>query len=220
LHPLAQGVCFLVDEIQKFQKRQTAYKIRIKDILNSMYIKREGFNPNYLEISGKKISRVNVIGVVVQKSVINNFKTVVVDDGSGEISARIFENDALLENIQIGNVILVIGRPREFASEKYVLIEIIKKIETDWAKVRKLELNLDIKTANIDFKSERLQSEIVIESPKNKIIKLIKTLDEGEGVLVENIPVNSNEDIDKIVSVLLKEGDVFEVKPGKLKVLE
>ena len=37
---------------------------------------------------------------------------------------------------------------------------------------------------------------------------------------MDNIPVNSNEDIDKIVGVLLKEGDVFEVKPGKLKVLE
>ena len=142
------------------------------------------------------------------------------DDGSGEISARIFENDNLLKNIQIGNVILIIGRPREFASEKYVLIEIIKKIEMGWTKVRKLELNLDIKTTNTNIKSEKLQSETVIEKPKNNILKLIKDLDKGEGVLVDNIPVNKNEDIDKIISVLLKEGNIFEVKPGKLKVLE
>ena len=209
-----------MDEIQKFQNRQTAYKVHIKDILNSKYTKREGFNPNYLGIKGKEISRVNVIGVVVQKSLMYNYKTIIMDDGSGEISARIFENDALLDNIQIGNVVLVIGRPREFSSEKYVLIEIIRKIDSEWAKLRKLELNLDIKITNIDLKTEKLQNEIVIESPKNKILKLIKDLDEGEGVLVDNIAVNSKEDIDKIVSVLLKEGDVFEVKPGKLKVLE
>lgn len=209
-----------MDGIQRFQKRQTAYKVQIKDILNSKYTKSEGFNPNYLEIKGKEISRVNVIGVVVQKSPINNYKSIIMDDGSGEILARIFENDAKFDNIQIGNVVLVIGRPREFSSEKYVLIEIIRKIEPEWAKVRKLELNLDIKTTNTDFKSEKLESEIVIKSPKNRILKLIKDLDEGEGVLVDNIPVNINEDIDKIVSVLLKGGDVFEVKPGKLKVLE
>ena len=210
----------MVEVEQKFQRRQIAYKVRIKNILESKYTKREGFNPNFLEINGREISRINIIGVVVQKSAINNYKTIVMDDGSGEISARIFENDALLDNIQIGNVVLVIGRPREFSSEKYVLIEIIRKIEPEWAKVRKLELNLDIKTTNTDFKNEKLQNEIVIESSKNKILKLIKDLDKGEGVLADNIPVNSNEDIDKIVSVLLKEGDVFEVKPGKLKVLE
>jgi len=210
----------LVEVEQKFQRRQIAYKVRIKNILESKYTKREGFNPNFLEINGREISRINIIGVVVQKSAINNYKTIVMDDGSGEILARIFENDALLDNIQIGNVVLVIGRPREFSSEKYVLIEIIRKIEPEWAKVRKLELNLDIKTTNTDFKNKKLQNEIVIESSKNKILKLIKDLDKGEGVLADNIPVNSNEDIDKIVSVLLKEGDVFEVKPGKLKVLE
>ena len=92
---------FLVDEIQKFQKRQIAYKVQIKDIHNSIYTKREGFNPNYLEINGKEISRVNVIVVVVQKTVINNYTTIVVDDGSGELSVRIFESDILLKNMKI-----------------------------------------------------------------------------------------------------------------------
>ena len=59
------------EEETKFQKRQTAYKIRIKDILSSRYIKTEGFNPNYLEINGQEVSRVNILGVIVQKGLID-----------------------------------------------------------------------------------------------------------------------------------------------------
>jgi len=204
---------------QKFQKRQIAYKIRIKDIINSRYVKTEGFNPNYLEINRKEVSRINIIVVVVQKSEINNYKTLTIDDGTGKISARVFENNLFLDNVDIGNVVLIIGRPREFSSEKYILIEIIKKIDPMWAKVRKLELEKNIRKNHYSNK-DSFEEETIDEIPKNKILKLIKNMDKGEGVPVEDITLKDVKDIDKIMDVLLKEGDVFEIKPGKLKVLE
>jgi|TARA_B100001964_G_C14167218_1_gene569697 RPA family protein len=206
---------------QKFQKRQTAYKIRIKDILNFKYIKTEGFDPNYLEIQSQEISRINIMGVVIQKSGLDNYKTLVIDDSTGKISARIFENKVFLDKIEVGDIVLVIGRPREFSSEKYILIETIKKIDPAWTKVRELELEKNI-AEHIPITKNKIPVEesIVDLNPTNKIIKLIKELDKGNGVSIEELSSKNIEGIDKMVDMLLKEGDVFEIKPGRLKVLE
>ncbi len=206
---------------QKFQKRQTAYKIRIKDILNFKYIKTEGFDPNYLEIQSQEISRINIMGVVIQKSRLDNYKTLVIDDSTGKISARIFENKVFLDKIEVGDIVLVIGRPREFSSEKYILIETIKKIDPAWTKVRELELEKNI-AEHIPITKNKIpvKESIVDLNPTNKIIKLIKELDKGNGVSIEELSSKNIEGIDKMVDVLLKEGDVFEIKPGRLKVLE
>ena len=211
---------------QRVQKRQTACKIRIKDILNSRYIKNEGFNPNYLEINSQEVSRVNIIGVVVDKPDINNYKAIEIDDGTGKIFARFFEDNTSLNSINVGDVVLVIGRPREFSSEKYILIEAIKKIDMAWAKVRKLELKDEgaeeyvPATANKISDSGLIEENIVDDGPANKVIKLIKELDKGEGVAVEDILPRNINDADKIIDMLLKEGEIFEIRPGRLKVLE
>lgn len=221
------GVNFLPEAEQRFQKRQTAYKIRIKDILNFKYIKTEGFAPNYLEANDREISRINIMGVVVQKSEINNYKILTIDDGTGKISARVFENDVLLDKINVSDIVLIIGRPREFSSEKYILIETIKKIDSGWAKVRKLELKESIVNSKpppnddiIASNNEDSAEEVVATNSTNEIVKLIKELDKGNGVSVEDIPSKNIKDIDKIIDMLLKEGDIFEIKPGRLKVLE
>ena len=207
-----------MSEEQRFQKRQTAYKIRIKDILDSKYVKTEGFNPNYLEINGKEISRINLMGVVVQKLDLNNYNTIIIDDGTGKISARIFESNILFNQLELSDAVLIIGRPREFSNEKYVLIELIKKIDLLWAKVRKLELG-EMKDKNSLSENKPIKEELVTSST-NQIVKLIKELDQGHGVSIEDISSKDIEDIDKTIDMLLKEGDIFEVKPGKLKVLE
>jgi len=208
----------LPESEQVFQKRQIAYKIRISDILDSRYITAQGFNPNYIEKYGKEISRINIIGTIVLKSAQDNYKTLVIDDGTGKISVRIFESDTLLDNINIGDVVTIIGRPREFSSEKYIHIEIIKKIDPSWLKVRDIELRMaGINYNNSDDTPIKAESFV---SPTNNIIKLIKELDSGEGVSIEDISPKNIEGIDKIIKVLLKEGDIFEIKPGKLKVLE
>jgi len=201
------------------QKRQTAYKIRVKDILDSKYVKTSGMEPNYLKIGSKQISRANILGVVVEKSDMDNYKAITIDDGSGRISARIFDDKIFLSNVEVGDVVNLIGRPREFSSEKYMIIEAIKKTDHAWAMVRSLELQ---KNDNDSKKSEVIQDkeEKVDLSPKNKIILAIKELDNGDGVLIESVLSKNVDGAEKIIDTLLKEGGIFEVKPGKLKVLE
>ena len=53
-------------EEKEQQKRQVACKTRVSEILGGRYVKEEGWMPNYIETtSRKKISRINIIGVVV-----------------------------------------------------------------------------------------------------------------------------------------------------------
>ncbi|MDP7476516.1 MAG: hypothetical protein QF655_02730 [Candidatus Woesearchaeota archaeon] len=216
---------FLPDIEQKFQKRQTAYKVRVRDILNSKYTKTEGSASNYLEMNEKKISRVNVVGVIVQKLGLDNYKTIMIDDGTGRISTRVFEENVLLDKVDVGDIVLIIGRPREFSSEKYIIIETIKKINPIWAKVRKLEFEKnvikdDVFSNKVTSNNEKITEEIVDLTPTNKVVKLIRQFDNGNGVSIEELSSKNIKDMDKIIDMLLKGGDIFEVKPGKLKVLE
>lgn len=197
------------------QKRQVAYKVRIKDILDGEYIKEEGWMPNYIRlIDGAKVSRVNIIGTIVLKTDEQNYKSVLIDDGSGKLPVRSFEKYELFDGVGIGDVVLIIGRPREFG-EKYIVPEIIKKIDDQaWIELRKLEL----KKPDLKVSEEKVD---VAVSPADKIFGLIKEADKGTGVDVEDIIRKSNiSEAEKIIRSLLEEGEIFELKPGRVKILE
>ena len=207
-------------EQQAVQKRQVAYKVRVKDILDGAYVKEEGWKPNYIKVGENKVSRVNLIGAIVLKIDGSN---IVLDDGSGKIPLRVFENNVFFENADIGDAVLVIGKPREFGSEKYVIPEILRKVEdTAWIGVRKNELMLR-KTSSTGQKEENAEEvvEEVKEEPYEKVFDLIKKMDKGEGADIEEVISGVKDiDVEKIIKRLLENGEVFEVKHGKLKVLE
>jgi RPA family protein len=211
------------------QKRQIAYKARVKDLLGGKYVKEEGWNPNYVESGGRKISRVNLIGTIVSKESVESFQSLTLDDGTGKITARTFEKNIVLDSLDIGDVVLIIGRPREYGRERYVLIEIIKKIDNKkWILYRKAELDKVVieeePVSEKEIKNEVEEISITTEaisegSPAELILKRIKELDKGEGADFDEVTKGINEG-EKIISSLLSEGEVFEVKPGRLKVLE
>lgn len=213
-------------------QRQVAYKTRIKDIINGRYVKEDGWTPNYIITpNNKQISRANIIGVVVSKPVENgaNYNSIVIDDGSGKISARVFDNNRIFDNIEIGDVALLIGRPREYGQEKYVMPEIVKKIENkEWIEVRKLELKkLELREMKDkpEIKSEDpILGETIVEYVKEekiggveKVYNLIKSMDNGSGVDYQEIVEKTK--AEKEIKMLLKEGEIYEIKPGRLRVL-
>ena len=207
-------------EQKSFQKRQVAYKVRIADLLNGNFIK-DNLSAGYIKLNDVNVSRVNIIAAVVYKSgKEQNYTTAIVDDGTSKILLRSFENNDIFSKIDVGDVILVIGRIREYTSEKYISPEIIKKINNiAWVNVRKFEVkeqvveNAEPQTA---AKIEELTSNI-----HEKICLLIKELDSGEGVLIEEVVNQSKmKDVDEIINKLLENGDIFEIKPGRVKVLE
>ncbi len=217
----------MADLVQGLQKRQTAHKSRIADVLNAHYFKTEGSNPNYMNIAGKEIYRVNIVATVIEKAEFTSYINFLIDDGSGRISARAFENTKQAAKIEIGNVVQMIGKPREFSSEKYLLVEAIKNVDHKWALVRKKEIEIfgasngfsEIIKEN-GVQPEEYGEEAYSSSPSSKIIRIIKELDKGEGVTAEDLASKNINDVDKMVGMLLKDGDIFEIKPGRLKVLE
>jgi len=232
-------------------KRQVAYKVRINDLINGSYVKNEGeWSPNYIEINGKHISRVNLIGAIVLKPVEQglNHQSIILDDGTGKIPIRTFEDTGIFEGNDIGDVVLVIGRPREFGSEKYIVPEILKKLsDHEWIKVRQAELESKdkneeikekpIKEKNMLYQEKAIEKKVEIieeaigapkkggtkeeNNPTDKIFNLIKNIDSGNGADTEEVVSKAQiKDAEQIIKRLLEEGEVFEVRPGKLKVLE
>ena len=206
-------------EQKQFQKRQISYKTMIYSILNGNFAKGDS-SAGYVKINGVDVSRVNVMANLVYKTEGTNYSSAIIDDGSGKISLRSFENISPFAKIDVGDAILVIGKVREFNEEKYLVPEIIKKIDNiAWIKVRRFELKgyINQKTEINGVESDIFEEDVL----GNDIYQLIKKLDRGEGVSIEDLVNNhKNYDVEKIVDRLLQNGDVFEINPGRIKVLE
>lgn len=225
------------------QKRNVAVKVNISDINNGEYVKEEGWTPNYVMTTKGKVSRVNIIGVVVLKEE-SAFDTLMIDDSTGSIMVRSFENKEILKAPLIGQIVLLIGRIREFNSQKYVLAEIVKPLDNKkWVLVRKKELeneetqitgdkDLDNNRKDEtyrglpDTKKEPIivkKEEMILQpqsNPYEVILGLIKSLDTGFGVSYEEIILNSKlKNSEEIIKSLIEEGEIFEIRPGILKVL-
>nr|MCK4929662.1 hypothetical protein [Nanoarchaeota archaeon] len=200
-------------------KRETAIMCIVDDLLRGSFIRTEGWNPSYFSTDLGNISRVNLTGVVVSKDPAGG---VIIDDGSGRILLRSFESDSFLD-LNIGELVMVVGRPRVYNEEKYVLPEIIKKINHKWGVYRKLQLELLRRNMKKTKKETRV---LVKEEPQpvnyfQKILEFIKDLDSGEGADVEEVIKRSGApDAEALIKKLIKEGEIFEIRAGRLKILE
>ncbi len=207
-------------------KREIAYKVCISHIINGKYIKEEGWSPNKILLSdGRSVSRVNIIAVIVD-SFGEGFKQLTVDDGTARISLRSFDDKGIFKELNVSDIIIVIGRPREYNSEKFIIPEIIRKINNPgWIEVRKKELELISKIYKLkkEVESEKnyTEEEISEETVYDKVIEIIKKLDTGTGTNIDDIikfsKVNNAE---QLVTELIKRGEIFEIGHGRVKVLE
>ncbi len=209
----------------QIQARQVAYIVNIRDINNSKFVKEEGWNPNFVLIDGKKVSRVNIVGAVIGVIEENNVQTITLDDGTGRINIKNFETTT---DVSVGDIILLIGRVRQYGNETYLAPEIIKrKINPKWStfwKKSALKKTEDDNNSNNEeensVEDERIEEEEIKEtvSYREKVIQKIKDLDDGSGAsygeLIKSFPD------EKYISKMILEGDIFEIKPGKLKALD
>jgi len=205
-------------------KRQTAYKCTIATLNKGVFVKKQGWEPNYLMTEYGDFSRVNILAVVVEKT--ENGLTL--DDGTGKMSGRMFEKIEQLQDINVGDVVLTICRPREFNNQIYLTIEIAKKVESGWIAYRKKELSLIKKIRELEElpKAERknLEPEIVENvstiSSKDKMFKLIKDLDRGDGANIEDvISLSKIVHGEELISDMMMRGEIYESKAGHIKLM-
>jgi RPA family protein len=124
--------------------RQTAKKVRIWDLMNGTFIKKEGFEPSVIRIaSGEEISRARVMGTVVSVFVADdgNYAAATIDDGSDTVRLKTFKTTKPLDTISVGDMVDAIGKMREYEGEKYMIPEVVKKVEDpNFEVMRRLEL--------------------------------------------------------------------------------
>ena len=212
---------------QQIQPRQVAYKVRIGDLIRGEYVEQEGWQPNYVIVKDKQVSRVNLIASVIDVQVSVSLGTIIIDDGSGTIQVKAFNEDsAKLNNIKIGDVVIVIGRPRRYSNQFFISYEIIKTIDPLWAKVRQKELGNEIISNAPNGPSIKMETVggVDINSNENKkfVLNLIKNADDGNGANIDDVVDKSGfgqKDAEKILEDLIKSGEIYENVAGRVKIL-
>lgn len=172
-------------------------------------------------LSKKSQGRVNVIGTIVALDDNSSVQAAfVMDDGKDKIIVRNFRNGSL-GKFNVGDPVVVIGRAGDFNNDAYIAAEITRKIDPLWIKVRAKELEADAKSVGDCQKSDAGGADKEILT-NNDIIAAIHSLDRGNGVPLESIMdiAGKMKDARLRIDLMLKKGDIFEVSPGRLKVLE
>lgn len=203
-------------------KRNVAYKLRVGDILvGKPVIVEERFS--FLELGDKKIVRVNVVGNIVDKyesSGESKYIFLKLDDGSGQISLKVFGDDVdKLRNYNQGDTVVVIGVLRHWNNETYLQPEIVKVNDPKYLLVRKLEVEKERSKSSSGIPVEKNQ----IMALKDKILDRIKSSEEEGGVEVDKLIIeirdSSPELINQEVKKMIEEGIIFEPRPGKVRYL-
>jgi len=201
-------------------KRHTAYKVWIGGIHKNPIVRDEN-GSSKISIGSLQVARVNLIGGVIDAFKSENYGSLLVDDGSGTIRLKVWGEDlGLFEDKQVGDLVLVVGRVGEFNEERYVRPEIVRKISTDWALLRRLEL---VQKFGAPKKEEKVEVSVKDQPQKEvepslaareAILNTIEKLEEvDEAKLVEACAM-PREKVMVALNDLLKEGEVFSPKKG------
>lgn len=226
-------------------KRQTAHRTWISNLSQSKYVKQEGWDPNYVELDGKQVSRVSLLATVVSKFVSEdgNYAAITIDDGSDTIRVKAFGPDvAVIKDLQVGVIIRFVGKVKEYNEELHLSAEVARVVEDpNWLLVWKLEQGtpkagkpaqkIEVVQTEPEAKEEpsekaEVETEKIEANPEEtqsaKVLEIIKKLDSGEGAKTEDVMKESGlekEEAKNVVVNLLKSGDVYEPKKGILKPL-
>ncbi|MEK6830095.1 MAG: OB-fold nucleic acid binding domain-containing protein [Nanoarchaeota archaeon] len=201
-------------------KRNIAFKLRIGELLIGKPI-IDGDRFSSLDLGGKKIVRVNLVGNIIDKYESEGEKkyaVIILDDGSGQINAKAFGDDVKrLEKASQGQTVIVIGVLRHWNNELYVSPEIIREMNPKYLLVRKIEIEKK------KGKSAELLPKDQIIAVKDKILGAIKSAEDDGGIEMDKLimtlsnisPVIINQEVEKF----LEEGIIFEPRPGKVRYL-
>jgi RPA family protein len=208
----------------ELKKRETAHKLRVSDILRANQIFEETESANkklrFIELGNRQIIRVNVIANVVDRYESDGerrFASITIDDGSGQIRARVFGDDInKFVDIVQGDTVLIIGVMRSFNQELYILPELIRKQDPRYLLVRKLEIE---KSFIAPLPKQKQEIRILRE----EIVKMIRDAEASEGIDKEEIIIKIKsaqpEIINQEIKKLLEEGVIYEPRPSRVRYL-
>lgn len=137
-------------------RRAPAIKTRIVDVVNGKFFsaEKEKMKAAYVVTSfGQRISRLNLIATVIDKFVAedDNYCSLTLDDGTSLIKAKSFKEDTkMLKDFELGDLILLIGKLREYNGEVYINAEATRKIlDANFEVLRRFEILQELKKRKI-----------------------------------------------------------------------
>ena len=151
-------------------KRNVARKITIKDIISGTYQTPAKTSPFLETLWGLKVLKVNIIATIIDNYVSDDEKyaTITLDDGTGVIRSKAFQNTRLIADIKAGEIIQFIGWIRNYNDELYLVPEIIQIIE-DYNKIALMKLEANTFKTNFlkETKSEKTDEPKETQSTPN-----------------------------------------------------
>lgn len=227
-------------------ERQTAYLTTIGTLLHGNFIKGEAhMQPHFLRTaSGKELNRIHIIAVLVGFGDSTGSEATI-DDGTGKITARSFDHPTLFSNYHLGDIVRIIGKVRAFNEQQYLIPEIVKKItnkqfitlhkqmlrfiekyEKDSPLLQNVsvtEISSVIEESITDSSLDQIPvdaDDTAPPSPFDEIILRIKQLDTGDGAAIEQIIEQTSPESERLIQNLLETGNIFEIRPGRIKLLD
>ncbi len=174
------------------EERPTAVHVWITELLNGKLIQNDDA-PSAIVAGDKSIYKARIYGIVVSSD------ELIVDDGTGSILVRTFETPI---SINLGDPVLIIGKPRLYNQQTYILGEILKKIDKKWLEIREK------------------QHPKPSADQRATALNLVRTLDKGDGADYNQVAAQIGKNGEELIVHLLSVGEIYETRPGKLKVLE
>lgn len=202
----------------KKTERHVSRKLWVGEIREGTMQAGTDTEPNTLITARGPANRVNVLGVVVSTEDLP-VSTLVVDDSTGTITVRSFDHKLPQ---QVGMLVQIIGRPRQYQGEIYITAEAVAAVNKGWAAFRKAELGNMQRVEESQPEPVAVTETPVADEPNKaeRIISIIRQLDDGSGAAIEQIVAASKlAEAEQIIEQLLLHGDIFELRPGKVKVL-
>lgn len=250
--------------IGNLTRRDAARRLHVKTIIESCLDTSVGQMVLKLN-NGETCGRIRLLGLVVDKRFKNNFQknteldynseeqpdgfyaSITLDDSTGVINVRAWNNQAVLLNkYNLGDMVEIIGKPREYNGRIYILYEcgfIVEDIH--WWLLHELKILLDELSGSDDacnsseYTSGNINKYIINKFIENeldtsqgqlglceksladKLIDVIHKLDRGDGVLFTTIREELKEfktvEIEDVLKQLLKEGTLYECKPQRYR---
>jgi len=229
-------------------ERQTAKKVKITWLVNGEFVKKGGMEPSFVRTkTGEEVSRARILATIVSKFIAEdgNYASVTLDDGTDTLRAKVFSTTKPVDKFEIGDVVDVIGKVREYNSEIYMIPEVMRKIEDmNYELLRRLELACDTKNntgqkittetkKEAEKKPENKADSVFItgedaesagkEGDENKTLKdrILETIEKSDdGIAYSELVISAKgkeTETEAAIDELLSEGVCYEPSPGKIK---
>ncbi len=199
-----------MSEIKEDKIMKVAVKSRICDLVNGKFNNsQENRHLSYLDSAiGIKLTKARVMATVVQIYLSDNqdkpFGIINIDDSTGTISCRLWNNLDLIKDMKVGDLVDIIGLVREYNNEIYIVPDIIKKInDFNHETLRRLELVESLQKLGIKKKVSEPVAEQPVPEPVDKSEKSVKTTKPDNSKEDKN-PKKSNPKASKSVKSPLK----------------